>query len=574
MSHALSRLARIRLAVCAAAALSLSVTSCTKEPTAVESSAAGLPAPALEPVKRALSLYDEVRGALAADTLDGVGAKASSIAEALDDASVHVEGGSSWRALLVAGAERARALSRAEDLSVARRHFGALSDALVGLAKEDARLRDGFQLFSCPMTKGFQEWMQRPTELENPHMGQSMLRCGSAVSWTAVDPPSLKLAGADGHAHDEIAYHTCPMHPSVKQDGPGQCPICGMDLVPVTQAELESGVIFVDEARRQEIGVKTAPATRAPMKKELRAYGRVRPDEGRLFDVTLRFSGFVEELLADETGQEVKRGEPLLTIYSPELYAAQQELLEAARAAETSGIKGLLRAARARLRLAGLTDGQIDDVLKRGRPYERLPVFSPVSGVVLEKDVVEGARVEAGRRLFRVAPLDRVWVEADLYEADLDLVKEGQAVTVRLAQREGPLLAGTVSFLAPTLDERTRARRARVEVDNPDRALLPGMAADVVVALDLGERLQVPESAVVYTGPRRLVFVDEGSGRLRPQQVEVGARTATHVEVTKGLSEGDVVVVTGTFLVASESRIRNAATLWGGATEGGDHAGH
>ena len=380
--------------------------------------------------------------------------------------------------------------------------------------------------------------------------------------------PEAREEQVEHHAHEEgIAHYTCPMHPSVQQPSPGKCPICGMDLTPVKQEELDTGTIVVDEVRRQQIGVRTAAAERRDVSRQIRAVGQVKVDETRLSDVNLRMSGWVHRLHVEETGQRVKRGQVLFTLYSPELYAAEREYLTALkrdREARSDQSSELTRASERRLRLLGMSQAQIGRLARRGEAWENVPVLAPSTGYVIDKDVVEGGRIEAGTRVYRIAELSRLWVDADVYESDLAQVKKGQPVSVQLPYVPGQRFEGRVDYVYPTLDGVTRTGRVRVALENPDLALRPDMYADVELAVDLGERLVIPNSAVIYTGPRRLVFVDLGEGKLRPQEIQVGVRAGDYVEVTQGLEPGDVVVTSGNFLIAAESRIRSATEYWGG----------
>jgi len=350
-----------------------------------------------------------------------------------------------------------------------------------------------------------------------------------------------------------------------------------MDLTPVTYEEEESGVIFVDEARRGAVGVHTAKVERAPLVREIRAVGRIAYDESRLEDVTLKLSGFVAKLHVTTTGQQVKRGQILFTLYSPELYAAQQEYLLARQrsgsVASGLGDDYLARAAEKKLQLWGLSRAQLNAIVRLGEPIEEVPFHAPTSGYVIEKNVVEGAAVQAGDRLYRIAALDRVWVEASVYEADLPQIRKDQSATIALTYLPARTFEGKVDHIYPYLDPTSRTGRVRIELRNPSLELKPDMFATVTFRIDLGARLQVPIAAVVYTGPRRLVFVDIGDGRLGPREVTLGARTDDRVEVVAGLQEGERIVVSGNFLVAAESRIRSAAKFWSDERAGVPHPG-
>jgi Cu(I)/Ag(I) efflux system membrane fusion protein len=337
----------------------------------------------------------------------------------------------------------------------------------------------------------------------------------------------------------------------------------------VTRQEVESGEITVETGRRQTIGVRTGSVERRPMRIEVRAVGKVTTDETRLSEVSVKYPGWIGRLHVDQTGQPVRRGETLFTLYSPELYATQGEYLSALesqrRARSTSApdrADYLVEAARQRLRLWDLRDRDLDEIAASGRPLQYLPITSPVSGYVLEKRVVEGAAVEPGMMLYRIAALDRVWVEAEVFESELPLVRVGQAATVTLPNLPGEPRMGRVTFIHPELDDETRTGRVRIELENPRLVLKPAMYADVALEVDRGERLVVPESAVLYAGPRRLVFRDLGGGRLKPQPIVVGIASGDWIEVLEGLGEGDRVVTSGTFLVAAESRLKSATELW------------
>lgn len=559
-----------------------------------------LPDPALAALGNALTAYEEVRAALAADRLEPVAPAARVAAEQIRAAAGALAGSPAPIIDCVKqAADNAGALAKAGSLEEARARFGELSRFLVALASADPRLQVGWHLFRCPMAKGFNVWLQRPPAIENPYMGQSMATCGSELAWHQ-EPAAAPAAGAgpmshEGHGHqgDDVAYYTCAMHPSVEAKAPGQCPICAMELSAVSYEETESGIVRVSAERRQRIGLKTAAATRAPMRVAIRAVGRLTYDETRLKDVTLKVKGWIARLKVGATGQPVKKGETLLTLYSPELYAAQQEYLLALDS-QAQGAAGrsdyLVKAAEKKLALWDLSPAQIAAIARRRQPIEELPILAPASGFVIEKDVVEGAAVEPGQRLFRIAALDKVWIEAQVYEMDLARVKKGQKAAVSLPYQPGERIEGVVAYVYPYLDPATRTGRIRIELPNKDLAFKPDMYANVEIAVDLGPRLQVPVDAVVYTGPRRLVFVDLGDDRIRPQEVTLGARSADHVEITSGLTEGQVVVTAANFLVAAESRIRSSAKLWSDerasgpaaappanpapAPAGGDHAGH
>jgi RND family efflux transporter MFP subunit len=379
------------------------------------------------------------------------------------------------------------------------------------------------------------------------------------------------------------------MHPSVRNPGPGTCPMCAMALAPVFRRELDSGEIVLDAGRRQQIGVTTARAELRPLGGPLRAVGTVTYDQSRLTDVTLKIGGWIDELYADRLGQRVKEGEPLFTLFSPDLFETQQKYVEALEKLRSSrklrsplSADLLLETRRQRLRLADLGPDQIERLEERGLPVELVPILAPASGHVIEKNVVAGAAVSPGMRLLRIAGLDRVWVEAEIYESELPLLEIGDRATVTLRYLPGRELHGRIAFVYPWLDGATRTGRVRVELPNPGLALKPGMYAEVVFERDLGERLAVPQGAVLYAGDRDFVFLDLGNGRLRPQAVTVGGQAGDWVEILDGVGEGDVVVTSGNFLVAAEARLALALEHWGpreggrepAASVSGDRGGH
>jgi Cu(I)/Ag(I) efflux system membrane fusion protein len=517
----------------------------------------------LERVRAAFEAYEQARALLARDASEGLHEQGTAVAAALSAARQGAPLPEPFSRSLDRALKAAARLSDAADVTRARRAFADLSEQLLALAVHDDRLTEGFLVFECPMAEGFGKWFQHGSEMQNTYMGQAMLQCGTASDWSTAVPVAAAASAASG----EIAHYTCAMHPSVRRQEPGECPICGMDLTPVSRRELASGTVVVDALRRQRIGVRTQPAERRPLRLHIRAVGEVRYDESRLTDVNLRIGGWVHKLLVDETGQRVREGQTLLTLYSPELYAAQLEYLNALRRQDAEGVQALSQlgdASRKRLRLLGMSDRQLDELRARGNASEHVPVLAPAGGHVLEKNVVQGGRIEAGTLVYRIADLSRVWIDAELYESDLPHVRVGQPARVELPYLPGRSFEGRVDHIYPTLQQQTRTGRARIVLRNKDLDLKPQMYANVELSVELGERLVIPDSAVIYTGPRRLVFVDLGGDRLRPTEVELGVHQEGYYEVTSGLAEGDVVVTSGNFLIAAESRIRSAAGYWEG----------
>jgi Cu(I)/Ag(I) efflux system membrane fusion protein len=548
----------------------------------VASGAQGLPALAaleyapiaFDALRGAMDAYERARGKLAGDDAQ-VAVDARAIADAMR--AVH-DALPSARADLIdmatATREAAEHLSAASTIDETRRDFAALSACLIPLVGVDSRLAAGWHVFECGMFDGHPRWMQRRNEPDNPYMGMRMPSCATPSSWQA--PGAANTQG--GSEPGAVDHYTCSMHPSVKQAAPGTCPICGMNLVPVTKEQQEQGVVMIDELRRQLIGVRTDAVVTGPMRNTFRAVGHVAYDESSLSEVNLKVRGWITKLYVSKTGQRVDKGQPLFAMYSPELYNAEQDYLlglqgaaamaQAADSSPTSRQPSLLaHASRQRLHLLGLTDAQIEAIGKNGKPSEELAVPSPATGFVIEKNVVEGASVDAGMRLYRIASLDKVWIDADVYESDLARVRVGQRATVTLDYLPGYAYEAKVAYVYPYLDPAVRTGRVRLEIANKDLDLRPGMYASVALSSDLGARVQVPAAAVVYTGPRRLVFVDLGDGRFRPTEVQVGTESNGMYEVLSGVSPGEKVATSGVFLIAAEARISTAAKYWDSASD-------
>lgn len=353
---------------------------------------------------------------------------------------------------------------------------------------------------------------------------------------------------------------------SVRSDDRAMTPA---DLPQAPSDERHPAEFRVAPGRLQRIGVKTARAEKSPLATVVRSVGRVVAEETTLADVALKIRGWVGDVLVDAIGDPVERGEVLFTVYSPELYAAQEEYLQAlqsqARARETSvpdRADYLVGSALNRLRLWDIARDDLERLTRSGEPLEHLPIRSPVTGYVVEKHVVEGSAFAPGMRLYRIAPLSKVWVEAEVYEYELPLIRAGQTATVTLPYMPDQSLEATVAYVYPTLDPRTRTARIRIELPNPDLAFRPDMYANVKIHADRGERLVVPQSAVLYAGERSFVFLALGEGRFRPQPVSIGLRSGEEVEILSGLEPGEEIVTSATFLIASESRLRAALEQW------------
>ncbi len=428
--------------------------------------------------------------------------------------------------------------------------------------------------------------------------------------------------GASVHEAKAAARYHCPMHPTYTSDKPGDCPICGMKLVPIDgaagsvpsgalgerriafyrspmdpsvhsdkPAKDEMGMDFVpvyeDELqgsapgvagraavtisaeRRQVLGVRSEEVKKIRLDHRIRTVGRVAVDERRLRHIHTKYDGYVEHLYVDYTGKLVRRGERLLSIYSPELVATQQEYLLAhraqARLAESAvpsaaeGSMDLLEAARQRLLLWDIRPADIARLEKAGQVTRTLDVHADIGGYVVQKMAFQGMRVTPADTLYDIADLSHLWVLADVYEYALPSLALGTAGHISVASMPDREWKGSVTYISPTVEERTRTIKVRLEVDNAGGELKPDMYADVFLHVDLGEGLVVPDGAVINAGDRRLVFLDRGEGRFEPREVKLGIKVnGSGQQVVSGVAEGDRVVVSANFLLDSESSLRAA----------------
>jgi Cu(I)/Ag(I) efflux system membrane fusion protein len=369
-------------------------------------------------------------------------------------------------------------------------------------------------------------------------------------------------------------YSQGPPH-TTRSNHPGRALDCGMPLVPVYADEAGGGQraaavagysnVSLPPARQQLIGVKLGKAEVRDLSRTIRTVGRVTVDERRLAQVRAKFEGFVERLDVNFTGEAVRRGQPLMSIYSPDVLSTENELILASRSAGQFR-STLEEAARRRLLLWDISPADIDQVVRTGKPLRSIVLRSPVDGVVLTKNVIAGARVMPTDTLYEVGDLSDVWILADVYETDLPYARIGQTAQVTVASAAGRSWLGRVTFLSPTLDPATRTAKVRIVIDNPGSILKPDMFAEVVLRAPIGSVLAVPDSAVLQTGTRSIVFVDHGNGQFEPRQVVTGARAPGFYEIRSGVVAGETVAVDANFLIDSESRLKAAVTKMGGAT--------
>ena len=396
--------------------------------------------------------------------------------------------------------------------------------------------------------------------------GTGMVLLAAAVSCGGIDKsaePVVHGSTADHSQHGApsaaLGTAPAPARPSI----PGHAPV------------------QVDDSRRQLAGIRTVPVSRTALQKTLRTVGLVSADETRASHVHVKFEGFIERVFVGFVGQEVEKGQPLFSVYSPDLLAAQEEYL-ASRAAlaripvaavaapARDASSSLVAASRRRLELFDVPRGVLAEIDRTGEAQRSITILSPQRGTIVEKRAVAGLAVDAMTDLYVVADLARVWVLAEVQERDLAQVKLGQHAALTVDALPGQKIAGKVSFLSPTIGDATRTAKARIEFDNPAGILKPGMYATVTIDVGLGEGIAIPEDAILDTGERKIVFVAHGGGHFEPRAIETGISLGGLVQVLSGLTEGEHIAQTGQFLLDSESRLRAAAA--GGASSA--HAGH
>jgi hypothetical protein len=399
--------------------------------------------------------------------------------------------------------------------------------------------------------------------------------CGMKLA-PAESPKPVDSAPASRSPARKIVFYRSPMDPSVHSPTPAKDPM-GMDFVAVYEDEVAAGnvagraAVDLSPQRRRLLGLRSEPVRRESLARTIRTVGRVTADERRLHHVHTKFEAYIERLHVDYTGKYVRKGEPLASLYSPELVATQQEYLLAwrgqrqlAKSALPSVVQGgadLLEAARQRLLLWDIRADDIARMEKTGEVRRTLDLHSPVSGYVTQKMAVHGMRVTPVDTLFDIADLRHLWVMADVYESDLAAVRVGMPAELTLSYLPGKTWRGAVTYIAPVVEEKTRTVKVRVDVDNAEGALKPEMFAEVLLQSALGGGLVVPANALLETGKRTLVFVDVGDGQLEPREVQVGAKVADGVQVLGGLSEHERVVTAANFLLDSESSLKAALAV-------------
>ena len=368
----------------------------------------------------------------------------------------------------------------------------------------------------------------------------------------------------------KIMYWYDPMHPQYKADKPGKAPDCGMDLVPKYAdeqiASMAPGSVMISASKQQLIGVRTTEAKREMLIRDVRTTGQITADETKIAHVHVKINGFIEQVFVDYIGQLVKKGQPLFTLYSPDLVSTQEEYLIAKRGEKTlstsefaevaQGSQSLLRSTRERLKLWDISDDQIKKLDQNGQVSRTLTFYSPITGVVMDRKAFPQTSVTPDTELYTVSDFSTVWVNADIFEYEVPFVRVGQQSEMQLSYYPGKTWNGRVSFIYPTVDATTRTVKVRMEFPNPDLQLKPQMFADVDLKISYGNQIVVPQEAVLDSGKEQRVFVAKGDGYFEPRHITTAAKLDGKVVVLSGLKAGETVVSSGNFLIDSESRLK------------------
>ncbi len=378
----------------------------------------------------------------------------------------------------------------------------------------------------------------------------------------------------------KIAYYKDPMHPWFTSDKPGKAPDCGMDLVPVYEGEGDTKGIKIDPVTVQNIGVKTEIAEKRKLNKVIRTVGKIDFDETKVYSINTKIMGWVEKLYVDYTGKVVRKGDPLMELYSPELVSTQEEYLQAIRYRNQlqkssleearRGADALVESAKRRLLYWDITEAEIQELEKRGTPRKTMTFYSPVDGIVMDKMVFKGKAVMAGMDLYKIADLSTVWIIADIYQFELPWVKVGQQAEIELSYLPGRTFKGTITYIYPTLSMETKTAKVRVEVRNTTTLdFKPEMYATVkLISPVVVDAVAVPDQAIIRSGERNIVVVALGGGYFDPREVKLGVMADGYVQILEGVREGEKIVTSSQFLIDSESNLKAAVGLMLG------HAGH
>jgi RND family efflux transporter MFP subunit len=441
-------------------------------------------------------------------------------------------------------------------------------------ATQEPAISPKVQKYHCPMHPEYVS--DKPGDC--PICGMKLVPMESAAPTdTAGKGEQAGQGSAVSPANKErkILYWTDAMNPGNRYDKPGKAPD-GMDLVPVYEEEPAGAAgpgvpgyapVKITAERLQMMGVTTAKARVMSLDQSIRTVGMITADETRISHIHTKFEGYIEQIFVNFVGQQVSIGQPIFSVYAPELVATQKEYILALQARdqwEKSGTEvrlpgvNLVEAARQRLALWDVSPDQIALIEKNREPIRALMVYSPVSGIVTAKTAVQGNRVMPADALYDITDLSSVWVLADLYEINVPFVKIGDPATISLSYDPRKVFKGRVSFINPNVDEKSRTVKVRIVLDNPSGTLKPDMYVEVGFGGQLGYGVAVPDSAVMGTGEREMVFIAKGDGLFEPREVKTGVKVRGFYEIRRGVAEGESVVTGANFLLDSESKLKAA----------------
>jgi RND family efflux transporter MFP subunit len=391
---------------------------------------------------------------------------------------------------------------------------------------------------------------------------------------TAPAANTDKMAGMpakDGER--KVLYWYDPMHPAYRSDKPGIAPDCGMTLVPKyaddqAMAKMPVGTVTISPEKQVLAGVRTAIVERKPLVRDIRTTAQIVVDETKIAHVHVKVAGYIDQVYVDFVGQLVKKGQPLFTLYSPDLVSTQEEYLIAKRGNATlgnapfqeisEGSQSLLQSAKERLKLWDISDEQIKELDETGKVSKDLTFYSPITGFVTDRKVFPQTSVTPDTELYTVSDLSTVWADADVYEYEVPFVHLGQRVTLTLSYYPGKTYTGNISYVYPTVDPQTRTVKVRIQLPNPGFVLKPQMFADAQLRVDYGTKILVPEEAVLNSGTEQHVFVVHEGGVFEPRTVTIGPVVDGNAVILTGLKAGETIVVSGNFLIDSESGLKNA----------------
>jgi membrane fusion protein, copper/silver efflux system len=394
---------------------------------------------------------------------------------------------------------------------------------------------------------------------------------------TTTKGESAETLEQHNHEHDEATIWTCSMHPQIRQDKPGQCPICGMDLIPLTsltsaEEQSDPNAIVMTESAAKLAEIQTITVKRGTPEKSLFLQGKVQPDERNITELTARFGGRIEKLFVNFTGQRVQKGEKLATIYSPDLVTAQRELLEAVGYKESR--PALYIAAKGKLKLWDLSDEQISAIETRGEPQLYFDINSPMSGTVTMRHVALGDYVKTGNAMFQIIDLSHVWVLFDAYESDLPWIKKGDRAEFTIQSLPGKTYTEKVAFIDPFMDAVTRVAKVRVELNNPQRKIKPEMFVNGYIESKIAENskdLLIPKSAVLWTGKKAVVYVKKPNAEnptFNYRQIVLGPEAGNFYVVAGGLEQGEEIATNGVFKIDAAAQLQGLPSMMN--PEGGD----